>query len=120
VTAERRPRRVFGVGKEPDPRFTLANERTFLAWIRTALALLAAGVALDTLVDLRDEGLRTAAALVLIVSGTAASVTAHSRWMATERALRLGQPLPASRIAFMIACAVAAAGLLAVVLLLRR
>jgi putative membrane protein len=33
-------------GTEPDYRFTLANERTFLAWIRTALALLAGGVLL--------------------------------------------------------------------------
>src|SRR3984893_15268857 len=30
---------------EPDYRFTLANERTFLAWQRTALGLLAAAVA---------------------------------------------------------------------------
>lgn len=35
---------------EPDYRFTLANERTFLAWIRTALALLAGGVAVIKLV----------------------------------------------------------------------
>ena len=32
-------------GKTPDYRFTLANERTFLAWIRTALALMAGAVA---------------------------------------------------------------------------
>ena len=38
------------VGEEPDYRFTLANERTFLAWIRTALALIAGGVALVQLV----------------------------------------------------------------------
>jgi putative membrane protein len=37
-------------GQEPDYRFSLANERTFLAWIRTALAILASGVALDQLV----------------------------------------------------------------------
>ena len=41
------PRRVYGTGTEPDPRFTLANERTFLAWIRTSLALIAGGVALE-------------------------------------------------------------------------
>jgi putative membrane protein len=49
VTASRFPRRVYEVGDEPDPRFTLANERTFLAWIRTALALIAAGVALEAI-----------------------------------------------------------------------
>src|SRR6185312_1745313 len=32
------------LGEEPDYRFSLANERTFLAWIRTALALMAAAV----------------------------------------------------------------------------
>ena len=31
-------------GTEPDPRFTFANERTFLAWSRTALALVVAGL----------------------------------------------------------------------------
>ena len=40
------PRQVYAVGTEPDPRFTFANERTFLAWIRTALGFLAAGVAI--------------------------------------------------------------------------
>ncbi len=45
ATARRRwPRRVYGVGVEPDPRFTFTNERTLLAWIRTSLALLATAV----------------------------------------------------------------------------
>ena len=49
MRAERWPRWVYGGGTEPDARFTFANERTFLAWIRTALALLAGGVALDSI-----------------------------------------------------------------------
>ena len=36
--------RWYEEGEEPDYRFTLANERTFLAWLRTALALIAGGV----------------------------------------------------------------------------
>lgn len=45
--AGRFPRRVFGQGTEPDARFTLANERTFLAWIGVSLALISVGVALS-------------------------------------------------------------------------
>ena len=36
-------------GHEPDYRFTLANERTFLAWIRTSLGLMAVGLAVAQL-----------------------------------------------------------------------
>ncbi len=37
------------VADPPDLRFVLANERTFLAWTRTALALIGAGLALTQL-----------------------------------------------------------------------
>jgi len=113
-----RPRRVFGVGVAPDPRFTLANERTFLAWLRTALALLAAGVALDTFVGYGHPAVRSAATMALIAAGIVCSVAAYARWMATERALRLGQPLPTSYVAPLVAFAVATAGVLAAVILL--
>jgi putative membrane protein len=43
----RSPQSVYGIGAEPDPRFSFANERTFLAWVCTSLALIAAGVSLD-------------------------------------------------------------------------
>jgi putative membrane protein len=88
-------RRVYGVGAEPDPRFTLANERTFLAWVRTSLALSAGGVALVAL-DVPMAGqLRLAAALVLVTLGLLVPVQAWFRWASTERALRLSRPLPA-------------------------
>jgi putative membrane protein len=58
MRAARFPRWVCGEGSEPDPRFTLANERTFLAWIRTALALPAGGVALEALTVSLLPGLR--------------------------------------------------------------
>ena len=63
------PRSVYGVGNEPDPRFSLANERTFLAWIRTGLALSAAGVALEALDLPIAAGLRLACASLLVRLG---------------------------------------------------
>lgn len=67
VVSRRFPRWVFGEGSEPDPRFTLANERTFLAWIRTSLALLACGIALEAVAPPMQADLRFAASVVLIV-----------------------------------------------------
>lgn len=65
------PGRVYDSGHEPDPRFTLANERTFLAWTRTALALIAAGVSLAAFVEDFPRGLREAVAIALILTGMA-------------------------------------------------
>ena len=115
------PRSVFGVGREPDPRFTFANERTFLAWIRTALALLAAGISLDTFVTKFPEALRTAVSILLVLTGAACGWLAYRRWMASERALRLNKPLPAPVIAPVLGYGVVLVGLtFAVVLLVRR
>lgn len=94
---ERRfPAAVYGHGDEPDPRFTLANERTFLAWIRTALALVAGGVAVDAVRLPLPAAIRIAVVLVLLVLGLVVPVLAWVNWAATERALRLGRPLPGS------------------------
>lgn len=92
------PRWVYGQGTEPDPRFTLANERTFLAWIRTGLALLAAGVAIAAFAGSAfDRSWQShIAALLLIALGVASGVSAYIRWMRHERAMRLGEPLPSS------------------------
>ena len=106
------PARLFRQGSEPDPRFTLANERTFLAWIRTALALIAAGVALEALgLDLHP-GLRLAASLVLIVAGLLTPIQAWAGWYTTERALRRTTPLPTPLLALPTAIAVLVAGVL--------
>ncbi len=96
----RRPRRVYDAGDEPDPRFTLANERTFLAWIRTSLALMAGGVAIEAIAA-HGQGspLRTALAVLLLVAGVGCSTVAFGRWMTTERALRTGSPLPPPKLA---------------------
>ena len=86
-------------GQDPDPRFTLANERTFLAWIRTALALVAAGIGVEAL--LRDIDLvhRQLLAVALVMTGVIVSATAFHRWYRAELALRRRDPLPAPALA---------------------
>lgn len=93
------PRRVFSAGDEPDPRFSLANERTFLAWIRTALAFFAAGVALEALDIPMPASLRVATSLVLIATGLLAAVQSWRGWARSERALRAGSALPSPSVA---------------------
>jgi putative membrane protein len=117
--AERRwPRRVYAVGTEPDPRFTFANERTFLAWIRTALGFLAAGVAIAAVARLAGPvGLEIRlASVVLIISGLACGILAYRRWMINERAMRLGEPLPSSPMLLAVTAVVAGVALVATVL----
>lgn len=92
--------RVLGGGTEPDPRFTLANERTFLAWIRTSLAFLAGGIAVEAFTeDLFPEPMRTFLAVVLLLLGVLISAGAAVRWAGVERSLRRRAPLPLPLIA---------------------
>ena len=82
-------------GQEPDYRLTLANERTFLAWIRTALALLAGGIALNEITGpFSTETTRTALAVVAVVLSLLLAVSSFVRWRQVQRAMRRGQPLP--------------------------
>ncbi len=97
--ADRRwPQQVYGVGREPDPRFSFANERTFLAWIRTALGFVAAGVAIAALGQLgKGAGVDVRVpALLLVLAGLVSGAGALARWSRNERALRLDEPLPSS------------------------
>jgi putative membrane protein len=79
---------------EPDARFTFANERTFLAWNRTALALIGGGLAAGKLLDFDSELVRLLVALPPIVLGGILALTSYRRWEANERAMRLKEPLP--------------------------
>ncbi len=91
----RLPRSVYGVGSEPDYRFSLANERTALAWVRTGLSLVAGGVALTTLGTIADLPWAVdLLALVACLAGGALAVSALFSWRRAERAIRLGRPLP--------------------------
>lgn len=86
-----------GEGTAPDYRFSLANERTFLAWIRTGLALVGGGLAVAAFVpQLRVAYLRETIAVSLVLLGGAVAVRAVDHWARCERAMRLGRPLPPS------------------------
>lgn len=106
---KRFPAGVYGRGTEPDPRFSLANERTFLAWVRTSLALLATGVALEALGVAVSPGFRLAAAVVFIVLGFTAAAHAWFGWMRVERALREERPLPGAGVGLVAGIGVAVA-----------
>lgn len=86
--------RLLPGGTEPDPRFTLANERTFLAWIRTSLALLAGGIAIEAFTsDLFVEPVRKGLAGLLLL-GMLLSAGSAVRWLRVERSMRNKAPLP--------------------------
>ncbi|WP_371497907.1 DUF202 domain-containing protein [Kitasatospora sp. NBC_00374] len=105
--------------EDPDYRFTLANERTFLAWIRTALALLAGAVAIDQLTPgLASAPVRAALAVVLALGGAGLGATAYRRWVRVERAIREGGRLPYTRIMLVLTvCVVVAAAVFTVLII---
>ena len=82
-------------GETPDPRFTLANERTYLAWNRTALALVGGGLAASQLLDFDSQAIRLIVSLPPIVMGGVLAAVSYRRWEANEEAMRHGRPLPA-------------------------
>ena len=92
--SKRWPKSVYGTGSEPDPRFTLANERTFLAWIRSAIAVIAIGVAINELGIGKNETLRAVVVVALIIAGVILAVLSFIRWANIERAMRESKPLP--------------------------
>lgn len=108
---QRRPRWVYAVGEDPDYRFSFANERTFLAWLRTALALLAGGVALHH-VDLSlPPTVQRTLATALVALGILCAATSWWRWARAERAMRSRKPLPGLGLGGLLAVVLAGIGL---------
>ncbi len=103
-------------GQEPDPRFTFANERTFLAWIRTSLALVAGGVGVDAFADELAAWSRTALAATLIAFGAVVAASSYARWRRAEMALRRREALPVSAMAAVMGYGLGAASLALLVL----
>jgi putative membrane protein len=107
--------------EELDYRFTLANERTFLAWMRTALGLLAGGVAVHTLVQsFRIAGLRRAIALSCLVLAAVVAVGAYAHWRRIGVAMRRGDPLPETVLVPILSAGIAIVSVLAGVAVLLR
>lgn len=104
-------------GRDPDVRFTYANERTFLAWNRTALAMVTAGLAVTQLLPPFDvPGGRRMIGLPLIVVGTLVAVTSFFQWRRNEDAMRHDRPLPRLMLPLLVAVVVAVSALVALVL----
>jgi putative membrane protein len=95
-------------GADPDPRFLLANERTFLAWNRTALALIAGGLAVSQLVKRGSSSVTLVAALALIGFGALTSLTGYQHWRRNDAAISLGRPIDSSRLTRFLAYGIAA------------
>ena len=104
-------------GQEPDPRFSFANERTLLAWNRTALSLILVGLAVANLLPPFSFAYgRRMIALPLIALGGGVSLVSLREWGQNERAMRNGDPLPGSRLPIVLAVVIGVVALLAVVI----
>jgi putative membrane protein len=104
--------------QEPDYRFTLANERTFLAWIRTSLALIAGGVALVQLVpSFGIPGVRHGVSAFLVATGGVLAALAMRRWRQVQDAMRRDVDLPPSRLPMVLGLALLAVTVLLLILL---
>jgi putative membrane protein len=105
---------------EPDARFTFANERTFLAWTRTALAFMVAGLGIVQLLP-PFPGVpwgRHVLGVPLIVVGGVIAVVSYTQWVRTQQALRRGEPMPRSLLPGILAITITAIAIVAAIVLL--
>ena len=108
--------RLLSTGTAPDPRVSLANERTFLAWIRTGLGLIALGVGVATFVSTQmAKGLSILVAAGLVLLGGLICAAAWFRWLRVERSMRAGLGIPPSRMAPLLAFSVAILAVLSII-----
>lgn len=94
-----------------DRREVLAAERTFLAWIRTCLALVAGGAALGTFPVLPYPTVRAVLGVACMSCAGVLAVSANRSWGRARRA-RSGDPyVPGPRAAQLLTAAVVVAAL---------
>lgn len=105
-------------GNRPvDARFSYANERTFLAWNRTALASVTAGLAVTQLLpDFAVAGGERLIGIPLIALGVVIALSSLRQWRANEQAMEAGRHLPASRLPVLVALVVGSTAVVALVL----
>ena len=106
--------------EQPEPtdyRFLLANERTFLAWIRTALSLQIAGLGVLQFLTHGDDAVRYTLGVSLVVAGSYVGTTGYLRYYRNERAIRANEDLTSIRSSAVVAAAVIVLPLLAAIVL---
>jgi putative membrane protein len=107
-------------GSEPDARYTFANERTFLAWSRTSLALIVAGLGIVQLLPPFPHvpwG-RHLIGVPLIVLGAIVAIAGYTEWVMNQRALRHGDPIPRSVVPTVLTVTITSIGVLSAIVLL--
>jgi len=113
-------RMAEGEERRTDTPSQLANERTYLAWLRTGLALVASGVAADRALPVGGIILaRQVVGVTLILAGVLVAAFARRQWRAVDHAVRAGRPLPRPFLGYLVAAVIVADGLVTIVLLLR-
>ena len=108
-------------GQEPDYRFTLANERTYLAYLRTSLACYAGGLSAVQFLDLGPDGVvAKIIGVILVGAGIVTTAGAFRRWQLNQAAMRQGGRLPVTRLPLMLGATIAVVGLLGLLFSLWR
>jgi putative membrane protein len=103
--------------REPDVRFSLANERTFLAWARTCLAMVATGLVLARVLgDSGDDALIVASGIALIVLGASLGLLSYRNYRRNDAAIRTSAPLDRSALPLVLVVTIAVASIVAIVL----
>ena len=102
--------------REPDARFTFANERTFLAWARTCMAMVATGLVLSRLVGDGDDSLTVVSGIALIVLGAVLAFWSFRNYRRNDEAIRTQAPLPRSSLPLVLLVTIGVAAVVAIAL----
>lgn len=112
--------RWYEEGNDPDYRFSLANERTYLAWIRTALAVLAGALLVRQFItELQPRWLVVLLAVLLSMLAAALGGGAYYRWRNNEHAMRVAGSLPRPRLVPLLSVVLVALGCATTLLVIR-